>query len=388
MIYLTNFTVIPTNTTQLLLPGNYSSSHDYYGGLVTQIVLGIIAVLSIVGNMFVFVVFLYSPRLKNSSHGILIGNLALVDMLTGVSIIITPAYIIRENYHHPPPGIGGSIFCKIIGSELMPFSFGFISMYTLAVLSLERRYAVVRPMLHRRYFTIQRSKFVVVLVWILGIAVNITNILQSYYQENANPPCDWRLLVGPQFSMALYGILLFLRVVFPMVCVIVCYYDILRYIRQKVRNLLRSIDKTESAAYRIKSKITLTCAITSLAFLICWLPNQAYFTYISFHASKINDDLHLTTKLLIFFNSCINPFIYASTNRYYRREFVAILHLKWQFCCTDCHRQGSIWNFSRDSHHKSDNDELKLSMDNITNKGNSTKSIKPNLFLVEEAKTS
>ncbi|EDV27348.1 uncharacterized protein TRIADDRAFT_8380, partial [Trichoplax adhaerens] len=109
--------------------------------------------------------------------------------------------------------------------------FGFISIYTLAVLSLERRYAVVRPPLHRKYFSIRNSKFLVVLVWILGIAVNIANVLQAYYKGDSNPPCGWKYLVDSEFSMILYGILLCLRFIFPILCVIICYYDILRYIQ-------------------------------------------------------------------------------------------------------------------------------------------------------------
>ncbi|RDD39783.1 Somatostatin receptor type 1 [Trichoplax sp. H2] len=307
-------------------PKENISGHSYNGGIGTQIGFSLIAILCIVGNLLVFILFLYSRKLRNFPHGVLIWNLALVDFLTGIFIIVTPEHIIREAYVHPPPGLAGQLFCMIIGSEIFTFGFGFISMYTLCVLSIERRYAVVKMNLHARYFTMKRTKWTVLGVWIWGLLLVFGNLFQSHYVASENPPCIWQPLPGGQaFNTAIYLVLFCFRFLFPMTCVITCYTDIWRYMRSTIRNLQQHMDKKATAAYRVKNRITLTCAVTSLAFLLCWLPNVIYFTLANLGVAFIGNDGHFATKLLILLNSCINPFIYASTNQYYRAEFVKLL---------------------------------------------------------------
>lgn len=298
----------------------------YHGGLGTRIGFAIIAALCIVGNLLVFILFLHSRKLRSYSHGALIWNLALVDFLTGIFIIATPEHIIREAYIHPPPGLAGDLYCMAIGSELFTFGFGFISMYTLCVLSLERRYAVVKARLHRRYFTMRRTKLMLVGVWIWGLLLVFMNIFQSHYVVGKNPPCVWRsLFEDAAMNMVMYFILFCFRFLLPMICVIWCYADIWRYMRLTIRNLQQVMDKTMTASYRVKNKVTVTCAVTSLAFLLCWLPNVIYFTLANVGVAIIGNDGHFITKLLVLVNSCINPFIYACTNSYYRTEFIKML---------------------------------------------------------------
>lgn len=315
-----NLTTVVSNFTPSVING-----HNYRGGIATQILFAIIAILSIVGNFLIIILFLHSPRLKRYSHGILIWNLALVDMLTGIFIIVTPVHIIRQSYQHPPPGLGGTIFCKIIGSEILTFSFGFISMYNLAALSIERRYAVVDPNRYPKYFTIKNIKIMIVFVWIWGIILNINNIFQTHYDQFKNPPCQWNKLGNKEFNAIMYTILFILRFLLPMLCVIFCYSNIYWHIRSTVNHLSKSFNKEQTSTYKLRNRVTFTCAITSIAFIMCWLPNQIYFTFINLNFSVINDDLHFITKLLILFNSCINPFIYACTNPFYRHEFVIMI---------------------------------------------------------------
>ena len=152
------------------------------------------------------------------------------------------------------------------------------------------------------------------------------NIFQSYYDIHENPPCVWRPLPGgPELNMAVYFILFFFRFLLPMICVIACYADIWRYMRSTIRDLQQVTDKKLASYYRAKKVVTITCAITSLAFIICWLPNVIYFTLANVGVTKIGNDAHFITKLLVLLNSCINPFIYASTNSTYRQEFIKML---------------------------------------------------------------
>ncbi|EDV21983.1 uncharacterized protein TRIADDRAFT_59518 [Trichoplax adhaerens] len=311
-------TVSTTNSTN-------SSESVYDGGIGTQIAFGMVAGISVVGNALVFIVLMYSRKLRSYPHGVLIWNLALVDFLTGIFIIVTPEHIIRDGYIQPPPGLGAHIFCVAIGSEVFTFGFGFISMYTLVVLGIERRYAVVKANLHPRYFTLTRTRIMLVFVWIWGFVLVLGNLWQTHYYPDENPSCVWKNLPDEALHFTIYSLYFFLRFLLPMVMIIACYLNILRYMRTTIRSFSDQM-KRNTAAYKMRNKITITCAVTSLAFFLCWLPNIVYFTLANLNLLKTGNDGHFLTKLLVLLNSAINPFIYASTNPYYRQEFRKMLH--------------------------------------------------------------
>lgn len=316
-----NITLSPTDIFNITDPGQNSTGPLYHGGIATQIAFAVVAIISIVGNGLVFILLLYSRKLRNSCHSVLIWNLALVDFLTGVFVIATPAHIIREAYIHPPPGLGGQMFCKFISSELFTFWFGFTSMYILVVLAIERRYAVVRSNVHSRYFTIKKTRIILIFVWILGFILVMVNLFQVSYQKDKNPPCQWSYLPDVTLHMTVYLLLFCLRFLIPMAVIIFCYLDIWRFMRMTIQNFPNQITKQNTATYKMKTKITITCAITSIAFFLCWLPNQIYFTLANLNLLQVGVDFHFVTKLLVLLNSAINPFIYSITNPYYRQEF-------------------------------------------------------------------
>ena len=297
----------------------------YHGGIATLVCFAIVAILSIFGNGCIFILLIYSRKLRNSSHGVLIWNLALVDFLTGIFVIITPEHIIREAYIHPPPGLGGQIFCKIIGSEIFTFCFGFTSMYTLVALAVERRFAVVRSSLHSRYFTIVRTRIMLIFIWMWGLLLVMVNLWQVRYEEDKNPPCQWSSLPGAIFHMVFYLVLFCLRFLLPITIIVFCYINIWHFMNTTIDNFSSSMNRQNTATYKMKTKVTITCAVTSLAFFVCWLPNQIYFTLANLNLLKIDNDFHFITKLLVLFNSAINPFIYGITNPYYRQEFASMM---------------------------------------------------------------
>ena len=213
------------------------------------------------------------------------------------------------------------MFCKFISSELFTFWFGFTSMYILVVLAIERRYAVVRSNVHSRYFTIKKTRIILIFVWILGFILVMVNLFQVSYQKDKNPPCQWSYLPDVTLHMTVYLLLFCLRFLIPMAVIIFCYLDIWRFMRMTIQNFPNQITKQNTATYKMKTKITITCAITSIAFFLCWLPNQIYFTLANLNLLQVGVDFHFVTKLLVLLNSAINPFIYSITNPYYRQEF-------------------------------------------------------------------
>lgn len=294
--------------------------------LWTRYLFALIAIFAIIGNSSVLLLYHLSKKMQYQICGILICNLALVDCLTGIAIFITPVHIFGQDFPYPTSPLAGMIFCAIIGSEIIIFTLGFISVYILAVLSVERYYAMVKSNKYQRYFVKSRLKLILFGIWIWCFILNLPNIFQTRYRQNVSPPCQWIPLPGGRhFNMAIYAILFTFRFLLPMICIFLCYACIWRYTITILAETAQSIRGRYVKATKIKTRVTITCLITSIAFILCWLPNQIYFTLVNFDLAHLNNNIHYITKLLLLFNSCINPFIYALTNPYYRKDMIKVL---------------------------------------------------------------
>ena len=76
---------------------------------------------------------------------------------------------------------------------------------------------------------------------------------------------------------------------------------------------------------RARLKLLRMCVIVALLFTICWFPNQLYYVLSSYGLVRLDTTSHWFTVVLVMFNSCINPVIYCSTHRDYRKRFLSLL---------------------------------------------------------------
>lgn len=72
-------------------------------------------------------------------------------------------------------------------------------------------------------------------------------------------------------------------------------------------------------------KAIFTLASIVLAFAACWVPYFVIFTLQPFHAVRVSPHFELTVLWLGYFNSAINPFLYAFYNTQFRNAFIRIL---------------------------------------------------------------
>ena len=67
--------------------------------------------------------------------------------------------------------------------------------------------------------------------------------------------------------------------------------------------------------------------LVALFMAICFVPNQISYILVRFDVFSLLSPGHNATVVLSMLNSCINPFIYCSSNRAYRREFIRLFCL-------------------------------------------------------------
>ncbi|XP_046845528.1 somatostatin receptor type 2-like [Xenia sp. Carnegie-2017] len=254
----------------------------------------------------------------------------------------------------PRNAIKRILYCNLLWSHYILFSFGITSIYTCLVLTIERWIAVSRPLYARKYKSTRWHKIMwLALPWIVGFSLeaNIVNEIQIKHYDDGYFSCQWRTQKGGTISAVLATISFLGGMIAPLFIISVMYVHILITLRRKktmnrevyLGPILRENTQrpTNPAFYKIALNRTIRmAACATFAVLICWLPSQTYSLIAQIGYARQESTLHQLLNLLAFFNSCLNPALYAFTNRAFRKRFY---HL---FTRIPCQEDSSSENIS------------------------------------------
>ncbi|XP_078364495.1 histamine H2 receptor-like [Oculina patagonica] len=136
--------------------------------IVWSLCFGLLATLTVVGNFLTITIFL-KRRLRKRAHFLLI-NLAVVDLLVG--LLTVPLYMAISTllYLGRPDQLVWSVY------EYTDILTGITSIYTLAVISLERMYAIGWPLRHRT-LNLRVYTLAIVTPWILAAVLTSLQLM-------------------------------------------------------------------------------------------------------------------------------------------------------------------------------------------------------------------
>ena len=182
-----------------------------------SLVLIVIDILAISGNLLVcFVV--YKTRRSQTVAKILIAALALTDL--GVATLVGPLSIValvsgRWGLNHATCVFQG--FCMV--------TFATASMHTLALISINRYFCVVKPKLFRRFFTVKKTFSYVAGVWLVASLGSIPPLffgLDDYAFQAGKALCLYPFELTVPYTICID--LVFIAV--PMVVMVFCYSQV------------------------------------------------------------------------------------------------------------------------------------------------------------------
>ncbi|RDD42806.1 Growth hormone secretagogue receptor type 1 [Trichoplax sp. H2] len=297
---------------------------------ILHVIYGILAFIAIFGNGLVFTIIATyrRGRMIRSGTNLLIASMAIMDMMTGITIYAMPTFVVpAKSYPYPKDALSCNIFCHIIASEYLLFYFGFGSVLTVTAIAVERWIAISRPFSYRKIVTTKRVKIYIVILWILCLFLSIDVMLQNEYVANSTIPCQFNSFARHQPGKSIFLALEIIRLFFPVLLTLICYADIARrtLFSSKVDALDQNSNRKMSIRRKSKRKVTIMSAIAALAFISCWLPNEIYFTLTAFNQTAYDLTTTRITKSLIILSSCLSPFIYSATNEEYRKGLNSLL---------------------------------------------------------------
>ena len=267
--------------------------------IVFCVLLSIEDFLICIGNTFTIYVFWKKRRtLQKASH--LMTNLAVADLVLGVCQIILLGTQIQPylfNYSELNERIFSSQYAYFLPT--MPIIFASSSVFSLAVISLERVYAVVWPLHHR---TVSSRVYFssIAFIWAAGIGAGMLYMLSVV--EVLSPTYAYVPINGTILSS---------------LCVVCASYMI---IRTRVRRTPLIFDNQRRRNMERNIKLSNTLFIMISLSLICWLPATVTYTLPKWCQKCMSRIVMLVSLVLQIANSIVNPVVYCYRMPIFKEE--------------------------------------------------------------------
>ena len=230
------------------------------------------------GNLFTIVIFAFIKKIRVKKSLYLVINMAFADLALGS--VCLPLSIFIVNTRHQLTIERSPFFLKII-----IVVFAQVSFITAALISAERFYAIYWPLKHRT-LSARAYRLVILTPWMLSILGSIFTVFLLHFVS----------VVDLYFGLCLYGLSIVLTI---------CGLNIgiWRKFQQK------TVPHLHNRALQ-NQRLTKALMFVSVMALSSWLPIVVY-NLADFFEYKMSDNIFLVTFFLYFFNSFINPVVYA-----------------------------------------------------------------------------
>ncbi|XP_059533259.1 muscarinic acetylcholine receptor M3 [Myotis daubentonii] len=182
-------------------PANGTVSDPLGGHTVWQVVLiavltGVVALVTIIGNILVIVAFKVNKQLKTVNNYFLL-SLACADLIIGViSMNMFTAYIIMNRWAM------GNLACDLWLS--IDYVASNASVMNLLVISFDRYFSITRPLTYRAKRTTKRAGMMIGLAWVISFVLWAPAILfwQYFVGKRTVPPgeCHIQFLSEPTIT--------------------------------------------------------------------------------------------------------------------------------------------------------------------------------------------
>nr|XP_020740039.1 trace amine-associated receptor 6-like [Odocoileus virginianus texanus] len=294
--------------------------------VILYTVFGFGSLLAIFGNFLVMTSVLHFKQLHSPAN-FLIASLACTDFLVGVTVM--PFSMVRsvESCWY-----FGARFCALHSSCDVAFCYS--SLFHLCFISIDRYIAVTDPLVYPTKFTVSVSGVCISISWILPItysgAVFYTGAHENGLEELSRA---LNCVGGCQIVINQNWVLVhFLSFFIPIFVMLSLYGNIFLVARQQARKIENTGSRTESSSDSYKSRVAKrerkaakTLGVTVVAFMISWLPYTVDILIDAFMGFITPAYIYEICCWGAYYNSAMNPLIYALFYPWFRKAMKAIL---------------------------------------------------------------
>ena len=278
----------------------------------------VINVTALFGNLLTFYAVYRNHRLRTLPNMFVIA-LAVSDILMSTCCMpFTVATLFHGRW------MFGETFCRFQGFEAL--TIGTNSLGTMGIIAVSRYFCVVKPEKYPLLFKKQRSLAYIVTVWCAALAGSVPPFFFN----------DGRFEFQPGKAMCLYtfesniAYTVFIECLYiatPLLIITICYAKVFRAVSRSNRIFSHENNLQQLRANVEEAKVTKTLVAVLVGFACCWLPISVVDNIDAARGEHtLPRQVYLTYGFLAYMSSTINPFIYGSMNKQFRREYKAILN--------------------------------------------------------------
>nr|CAI5858158.1 unnamed protein product [Callosobruchus analis] len=282
--------------------------------------IGVLGVISIIGNGMVIYIFLSTKTLRTPSN-LLVVNLAFSDFL--MMCTMSPPMVINCYYE---TWVLGPFFCELYG--MFGSLFGSASIWTMVFIALDR-YNVIVKGLSAKPLTKKTAMLRILFIWVFSVGWTIAPLFgwNRYVPEGNMTACGTDYLNKDPISKSY--ILVYAAFVYftPLFTIIYAYFFIVQAVaaheksmREQAKKMnVASLRSSEAAATSAECKLAKIALMTISLWFMAWTPYLVTNFSGIFGNSKISPLATIWCSLFAKANAVYNPIVYGISHPKYRQ---------------------------------------------------------------------
>nr|XP_057937999.1 trace amine-associated receptor 13c-like [Doryrhamphus excisus] len=290
------------------------TSHWSEGVLLT-VLLAIISVVTVVLNLLVIISISHFRQLRTPTNLLLL-SLAVSDCLVG--LLVMPGEILRQTSCWTL----GDVVCLLY--NYMSYFVTSVSVGNMVLISADRYVAICDPLHYNTKVTVKRVQLCVCLCWFLALLYCSIILKDQLTHPGKYKSCYGECIVVIDYNAGLVDVVA--TFILPLSVIITLYMRVFVVAVSQAR-AMRSHVTSVTIQYSVKAKksemkAARTLGVLVLVFLLCFCP----FYIVTLMGGSFASLLQFVINVF-YFNSCLNPLIYALFYPWFRRAVRDIVTL-------------------------------------------------------------
>ncbi|XP_026231439.1 trace amine-associated receptor 3-like [Anabas testudineus] len=304
---------------QLLNSSCMKPKRSNYQAMLTNIVVFSVSLLTVFLNLLVIISISHFKQLHTPTNLLLL-SLAVSDFFVGLLMLFQIMFIDGCWYL-------GDILCALYPYLLYVTTS--TSVGTMVLISIDRYVAVCVPLHYSTEVTQTRVKICVCLCWICSVIFQALNLQNNLQQPGRFNSCFGECVFVINYIAGVADLIF--TFIAPITVIVVLYMRVFfvavtqaRAMRSHIAAV--SLQRSVKVSKKSEMKATRTLGVVVVVFLMCLCPY--YCVALTGQDTLLNDSAAAIVLCLYYFNSCLNPMIYAFLYPWFRKSTKLIVTLK------------------------------------------------------------